>query len=176
MPDPNIAAWNHLDAKVRKLWRIEASITGFILLGVFVGMGFIVGLVLEDSDISLSVHPAFFGAGLGALIVLWAQYVAGRRFEFWRYEVGEDDLAVAHGIWWRTRTFVPRARIQHVDVTAGPIARSLGLAVISVFVSGHAGAVATIPGLRTDEAERLRKVLLKLSETVTPVIGDPLNG
>ncbi len=176
MPDPHIASWTRLDPKVRTLWRIEALITGLVFLGLFVGAGFIVNAILADEDLTFAVHPALLGLGFGALIVLWAQYVAGRKYEFSRYEVGEDDLAVAHGIWWRTRIFVPRARIQHVDLTAGPIARALGLAVVSVFVSGHAGAVATIPGLRAEEAERLRKVLLKLSEAMPPVIGDPLNG
>jgi len=176
MPDPNIVTWNFLDPAVRTLWRIEALIAGLVFAVMFVGAGFIVEEVLDEERLVFVVHPVLIGAALAVAVLAWSLYVASRKYAFWRYEVGDDDLSVAHGIWWRTRTYVPRARIQHVDLTAGPIARALGLAVVSVFVSGHAGAVATIPGLRADEAERLRKVLLKLSETAPPVLSETSNG
>jgi membrane protein YdbS with pleckstrin-like domain len=170
MPDPNIAAWTRLDPKVRTLWRIEAAIGALISLVFTVGAGFIVDEILADEHLRLTVHPALLGLLLGLALVALSFYVASRKYDFWRYDVGEDDLAVAHGIWWRTRTYVPRARIQHVDVTAGPIARALGLAVVSVFVSGHPGAVATIPGLRSEVADKLRGVLLRLSEQGPPPV------
>jgi hypothetical protein len=165
VPVPEIASWSHLDPAVNKLWRIEAAISGFVYLILFVGAGAILDEALEG----MPVQFWLVGLAVGLALLALSFYVAGRKFEFWRFTLGEDDLAVSHGIWWRTRIYVPRARIQHVDVTAGPISRALGLAVVSVFVSGHGGAVATIPGLRADEAERLRRVLLKLSEQAPPV-------
>ena len=171
MPEQNIASWTRLDPKVRTLWRIEAAIGAVVSLGFTVGAGFIANEILADEGLRFIVHPALIGLVVGLALVGLSFYVAGRKYDYWRYDVGEDDLAVAHGIWWRTRTYVPRARIQHVDVTAGPVARALGLAVVSVFVSGHPGAVATIPGLRADRADQLRGVLLKMSEqTVPPVV------
>jgi membrane protein YdbS with pleckstrin-like domain len=160
MPELDIADWSLLDPAVRKLWRIEALIGGLVWLGVWAGAGFIVNEAVDD----IPFHAGMLGAGVGVAFLALTFYVAGKKYDFWRFLVGADDLAVAHGIWWRTRIYVPRARIQHVDVSAGPIARALGLATVSVFVSGHAGAVATIPGLSAFDAEKLRKVLLRLSE------------
>lgn len=170
----DIAGWSYLDPAVNKLWRIEAAIAGFVYLAMCVGAGFIVHFALDD----LPFHSAVLGAAVGIGLLAFSLYVAGKKYDFWRYVVGEDDLAVAHGIWWRTKIYVPRARIQHVDVSAGPISRALGLSVVSVFVSGHAGAVATIPGLKDDVAEDLRKVLLRLSEQIPtpPPVTEPLDG
>ncbi len=160
MQDLDIADWSHLDPAVKKLWRIEAAIGGIVYLALFAGAGFIVNEAVED----VPFHAGLLGTAVGALFFALAFYVAGKKYEFWRFLVGDDDLAVAHGIWWRTKIYVPRARIQHVDISAGPISRALGLAIVTVFVSGHAGAVATIPGLSAFDAEKLRKVLLRISE------------
>lgn len=169
MPELDIADWSLLDPAVRKLWRIEALIGGLVWLGLFAGAGFIVHAAMDE----LPFHAGLLGTGVGVVLLAFTFYVAGKKYDFWRFLVGSDDLAVAHGIWWRTRIYVPRARIQHVDVSAGPIARALGLATVAVFVSGHAGAVATIPGLSAFEAEKLRKVLLRLSEQMPPPIQEP---
>lgn len=170
MPELDIADWSLLDPAVRKLWRIEALIGGLVWLVLFAGTGFIVAAAIDD----LPFHAGLLGTGVGIVLLSLTFYIAGKKYDFWRFLVGADDLAVAHGIWWRTRIYIPRARIQHVDVSAGPIARALGLATVAVFVSGHPGAVATIPGLSTFDAERLRKVLLRLSEQIPPVQEPPI--
>ena len=159
-----ISGWSYLDPTVSKLWRIEAAVAGVVYGVIFVVVEFVLANALE-------AWPVSAGLASGALalsLIAWLQYVAGKRYEFWRYEVGNDDLAVAHGIWWQTRAYIPRARIQHVDVTAGPISRALGLAVVSVYVAGQTGAVATIPGLEADAADRLRRTLLRLDDVPGP--------
>jgi membrane protein YdbS with pleckstrin-like domain len=53
--------------------------------------------------------------------------------------------------------------MQFVDVTAGPLERAFGLATVQL----HTAAAATqarIPGLRPDEAARLRDRLAALGE------------
>ncbi|MCH8979616.1 MAG: PH domain-containing protein [Armatimonadetes bacterium] len=159
-----ISDWSHLDPTVSKLWRIEAAVAGVVYGAIFVGVEFVLANALE----AWPVQPGFASGALGLALVAWLQYVAGKKYEFWRYQVGDDDLAVAHGIWWQTRAYIPRARIQHVDVTAGPISRALGLAVVSVFVGGQAGAVATIPGLDAGTADHLRRTLLRLDTVSEP--------
>ena len=165
-----ISGWSHLDPTVSKLWRIEAAVAGVVYGAIFVAVDVVLSRALDGWI------PVGFASGpLALALFAWLQYVAGKRYEFWRYEVGEDDLAVAHGIWWQTRAYIPRARIQHVDVTAGPISRALGLAVVSVFVGGQAGAVATIPGLEAGAADRLRKTLMRLDDAagLPPVVQEP---
>ena len=152
--------WSSLDLNVKRLWRIEAAISALVLAGLFLAADFVAHDAFERWSLPTGVAAAI----LAVVFAAWLQYLAGRRYHFWRYRLGDADLCVAYGIYWRTRAYVPRVRIQHVDVTAGPISRALGLAILSVFVGGRAGAVATIPGLATAEADRLRKQLLRLED------------
>ena len=43
------------------------------------------------------------------------------------YQLDEDGLLVRHGVLWQTFTHVPRSRVQHTDVSQGPIERGYGL-------------------------------------------------
>lgn len=152
--------WSSLDINVKRLWRFEAAISSLVVAGLLLAADIAIHGAFEQLPIPKGVAMIV----LAVAFACWLQYLVGRRFHFWRYKLGDADLCVAYGIYWRTRAYVPRVRIQHVDVTAGPISRMLGLAILSVFVGGRAGAVATIPGLATAEADRLRKQLLRLED------------
>ena len=164
MLQAQIKEWSRLDPAVRQLWRIEAAIGGVFLSCAVVT----IALGVSNASVSNLLPGGVIGGLVALSLFLWLQYVAGKKFDFWRYEVGEDELGVAHGIWWQARIYVPRARIQHVDITAGPIARALGLATVSVFVGGQTGAVAVIPGLATEEADKFRRTLMRLDPAPPP--------
>ena len=86
-----------------------------------------------------------------------------RRVGAWGYLEREDDLLVRRGLMVRRLSVVPYGRMQFVDVTAGPIERSFGLATVRL----HTAAAATdarIPGLEAAEAARLRDQLAALGE------------
>jgi membrane protein YdbS with pleckstrin-like domain len=69
-------------------------------------------------------------------------------------------LLIQRGVLWRTETRVPRTRIQHTDVSQGPLERSFGLATLVVHTAGTRFAVVDLPGLLTSDAEALRDALL----------------
>ena len=106
--------------------------------------------------------------GIGAvLIVVAAGFVLDtllqRRVGAWGYLEREDDLLIRRGLMVRRLSVVPYGRMQFVDVTAGPIERSFGLATVRL----HTAAAATdarIPGLEAAEAARLRDQLAALGE------------
>jgi membrane protein YdbS with pleckstrin-like domain len=60
-------------------------------------------------------------------------------------------------------SLVPYGRMQFVDVSAGPLERSLGLATLRLHTAA-AASDARIPGLPRAEAERLRDQLGSLGE------------
>ncbi len=84
-----------------------------------------------------------------------------RQWQAWSYEVTDNEVILAWGLWNRTRRFVPRDRVQHVDITSGPIARHFGLAHVHLYVAGAHGAVGGIPGLTPQEADDLRLMLVE---------------
>ncbi len=69
------------------------------------------------------------------------------------YQLRGHDLSLRRGVIEHDVTTLPFTRVQHVAVSRGPIERALGLATLEV---STAGPDITIPGLRADEATRLR--------------------
>ena len=67
------------------------------------------------------------------------------------------------GVMFSRLSVIPYGRMQFIDVTAGPLERSFGLATVRL----HTAAAATdarIPGLESEEAARLRDSLAELGE------------
>jgi len=105
-----------------------------------------------------------YGLAAAALVlgaIFWR--VVGRRYGSWGYAEREDDLLVRRGVLFARLSVVPYGRMQFIDVTAGPLERSFGLATVRL----HTAAAATdarIPGLEREEAARLRDSLAELGE------------
>ncbi|MER7165148.1 PH domain-containing protein [Micromonospora sp. NPDC000207] len=106
-----------------------------------------------------------FGTALGLVVLIGVLRVIGivRAVRAWGYAERENDLLVRHGLLVRRLSIVPYARMQFVDVSAGPLERAFDLATVQL----HTAAAATdarVPGLRPAEASRLRDRLTALGE------------
>ena len=93
----------------------------------------------------------------------WSWAVIGRQVRAWGYAERADDLLVRHGVMWREIVVVPYGRMQYVDVQAGPIDRLVGIARLQLHTAS-AGTDAHIPGVRAEEAARLRDRLASRGE------------
>jgi membrane protein YdbS with pleckstrin-like domain len=89
--------------------------------------------------------------GLGATLIL-----PRRRYRRWGYREGADELEIRRGTLIRVRTIVPFPRVQHIDVTQGPIQRLFGLATLILHTAGTHGAAVPLPGLAMADAEAMR--------------------
>jgi membrane protein YdbS with pleckstrin-like domain len=139
-----------------------------------VQIGWVVGRIVNA--IFLGAMATFAGASLGqwvpfpavllgllvfVTILLLGLWHARLLFTSWRWALREDDVYAGYGVVWRVTRSIPRVRVQHVDITSGPIDRALGLVHVALHVAGSAGPVLTIPGLAPGEAEALREALLE---------------
>ncbi|MDI9640006.1 PH domain-containing protein [Kamptonema cortianum] len=149
--------WQHLEPQVKALWRIQNLISSFVTLGFA-----LIPILVFSSKVP--EYGSMLWAGWGALGVLLlgiGQWKVSRSYDMFTFSLGEEDLVVASGIFWRNWKFVSRNRVQHVDISAGPIARSLGLVEVSVYVGGLATAVVTLPGLTETRGDLIRKHLIR---------------
>ena len=114
----------------------------------------------------LGLKEGALAAVAGAVAVLVAGLVLDvllqRRVGAWGYLEREDDLLV-RGLMVHQALVVPYGRMQFVDVTAGPVERSFGLATVRLHTAA-AASDARIPGLEAAEAARLRDQLAGLGE------------
>jgi membrane protein YdbS with pleckstrin-like domain len=108
---------------------------------------------------------AWFYAATAAVLVLGAVRAVfmRRSIRAWGYAERAEDLLVRHGLLVRRLSIVPYARMQFVDVTAGPLERAAGLATVTLHTAA-AASDATVPGLEAAEATRLRDRLAALGE------------
>lgn len=109
-----------------------------------------------------------FGLGLALVALLsgWRVTVIVRAVRAWGYAERDHDLLVRHGLLVRRLSIVPYARMQFVDVTAGPLERAFDLATVQLHTAA-AASDARVPGLRPAEASRLRDRLTALGEDRT---------
>jgi membrane protein YdbS with pleckstrin-like domain len=106
--------------------------------------------------------PLLVAAAAVAIALIRAAVVV-RSVRSWGYVERDEDLLVRHGLFLRKLSIVPYARMQFVDVTAGPMERMFGLATVTMHTAA-AASDARIPGLPSAEAARLRDRLSSLGE------------
>jgi len=128
----------------------------------------VAALLIPCAALAWGVATASSLAGLitaivGVSVLTWAWFAVGRNFRSWGYVEREDDLLVTHGAMFKKLTVVPYGRMQLVDVTAGAAERLFGLSTIKLHTAA-ATTDARIPGLRPEEATRLRDRLAALGE------------
>jgi len=95
---------------------------------------------------------------LSALFCAWAFPPLKFRHLSWR--LSSTGLEIRRGVCFRHRISVPRARVQHTDVTRGPLERRFGLATLIVHTAGSADNQIPLEGLEHQVALGVRDFLL----------------
>jgi uncharacterized protein len=150
---PSDVSWTPVSPKLAAVRRVSAA----VMFGVLAVAGLLLlGMLLDWLYGVLAVV-------LVALGYLWAWMLIGRNQRSWKYAEREDELLVSHGIMFRQLVVVPYGRMQFVDVAAGPLERSFGIATVELHTATPA-TDAKIPGLHPDEASRLRDRLSALGQ------------
>lgn len=141
---------------IRKVW-LFSNVISFVVLGLATSVGEYVFVRQEMVPWPFPILMPLLWICIGFLN---AKFIK-RQWESWSYEVTDHEVILSWGVWGQTRRFVPRDRVQHVDITSGPIARKFGLVHVHLYVAGAHGSVGEIPGLTTEEAEELRSMLVE---------------
>jgi len=104
------------------------------------------------------------------LLVAWGTPVVGFGYFAWqwpvihhrhlRYRVDRGGVRIRRGVLWRKIISIPTTRVQHTDVSQGPLQRNLGLATLTVHTAGTEGASISLTGLNHQVALQLRDHLL----------------
>jgi len=126
---------------------------GLILAAALAGAATLAEAVL----VSRGAMPIGIIAALALLLGAFLAFVLPeRRYRAWGYDVTEDELYVQNGIWLQTLTVVPFGRVQHIDVSQGPIERRYGVGALTLHTAGTRASAVVLPGLDMADAERMR--------------------
>ena len=107
--------------------------------------------------------PAWMYFAPWFLIMLINFSVEIRGFGIKGYAIREKDVSYKSGLLWFSMTSVPFNRIQHCEVSQGPLGRLFDLASVKVYTAGGSSSDLVIRGLQKEKAHRLRDYITKLS-------------
>ena len=76
------------------------------------------------------------------------------------YRVDSQGIEIRRGVVWRRAITVPKSRVQHTDVSQGPLQRKYGLGTLVIYTAGTDHAKVELSGLNHARALRIRDHLL----------------
>ena len=148
-----------LDPRYVRAERVRAA----IVLAVFAAAG---TAALPIVWLSSAIHPLWpalamaGGAAIGAWLIARATVWPAVSYRRAWYAVDDTRIEIGRGVVFRRVTLVPRSRVQHTDVTQGPIERRFGLGTLVIHTAGTELASVMLPGLAHESAMALRDALL----------------
>lgn len=114
---------------------------------------FLVGGVALSQGNPVLTGGAAVAAVVAVLAVVGYEVAYFRRFD---YELTDDSLDIASGVFSRREREIPLRRVQNVDVTRSLVARLLGLAEVDVETAGGGSTEANLRFVSREEAARLQ--------------------
>jgi len=76
------------------------------------------------------------------------------------YAIREKDIVYNSGLFWRSSIAIPFNRVQHCEVSIGPIDRMFDLSELKIFTAGGSSSDLAIEGLRPDTSSRLKDFIV----------------
>jgi membrane protein YdbS with pleckstrin-like domain len=95
-----------------------------------------------------------------AVLVICILLIKFKQAKARRYALREHDILFQHGLFWQKTTAVSFNRIQHIDLTHGPLERKYKIAALKFFTAGGSSVDLKIPGLPHQNAQQLRTLIL----------------
>jgi uncharacterized protein len=136
-------------------------------------IGWIVSACVASASLVLAAVVAFrSGASFFALALVWlvANAVLAWHLQRWpaishrhtSYRLDGEGIDIRRGVFWRRAINVPRSRVQHTDVSQGPLERHYGLGTLIVYTAGTDHARVALSGLAHPDALRIREQLMPI--------------
>lgn len=151
--------FERLDPRVVPLQQITGSIfIGAIAFGSLIFLA--VRILTERTPFWLFALQVGVWVTL-VLLGLWHAYRwPMRAYQVTFYRVDDQGIEIRKGVYWRVVINVPRSRVQHIDVSQGPLERRYGLGTLVIYTAGTEHAKVELEGLEHGRALRIREHLL----------------
>ncbi|MFK7738598.1 MAG: PH domain-containing protein [Pirellulaceae bacterium] len=101
-----------------------------------------------------------------AMSVFYSHFWPKVQYEYTGYRLGDAGMEILRGVLWRHKISIPLARVQHVDVSQGPVQRMFDLGTLAVHTAGTKNASIELDGLQHATAVQLRDRLIEQRETL----------
>ena len=117
------------------------------------------GVILDNALLGDSPFHGLASALPPLIGLAFIIFAPDRIYQRLRYGLTERLLQVVRGWLLHTDTIVPFVRVQHLDVTRGPLDKMFGTATLIIHTAGTRNSVVTVPGLAPDRAAEIRDII-----------------
>lgn len=148
--DPRWIPWQ------RRVALLDSAWFAFLLL-IGAAAGVVFGKVAVKPVAAVTIVLALANLAFN----LWWPAIA---YRYASYKLEGRTLEIRRGVLFRSWIDVPRSRIQHSDVSQGPLERRFGLGTLTVFTAGTAHAKVELHGLEHARALAIRDYLMRSDE------------
>ena len=76
------------------------------------------------------------------------------------YAIREKDIIYNSGLFWKSSIAIPFNRVQHCEVSIGPIDRMFDLSELKIFTAGGSSSDLSINGLTPETSNRLKDFIV----------------
>ena len=147
---------NKLPQSIKRVWKK----TNLLVLIIMLSLGLIMIILLNSFD---SLEDGWAVIVIGYSVLTIAIFVITRalipfRYNYFRYEITNDDIIYQKGFFFRSITYVPITRIQHVETEQGPFLRKDGLMELLIHTAATTHRIA---GLSVEDTLTLRTQIIE---------------
>lgn len=103
---------------------------------------------------------------LGPIVILWlwATVYPFLAYKKKSYMLREHDITYTTGLIWHKEITLTYNRIQHLEVSQGPIQKIFGLSTLQLFTAGGQKSDMGISGLKPETAQKIKAWVAKKAE------------
>lgn len=158
------------DGSERRLAPAEVTVSRIangITAGVFGAIAMVAAIILllaRPFGTGGSVLAVFGVLLLAILFTVFGLIWPPVRHRHVSYRVNAEGIRIRSGVFWRSEVTVPRSRVQHTDISRGPLERAYDLATLIIYTAGTEHSRVSLSGLLERDAAPIRDWLLEGSE------------
>jgi membrane protein YdbS with pleckstrin-like domain len=149
--DGSEGALQNVEPGYKHVLRVRLAIFWLVLLA---GSLILNAVLLDTTRYAGALPAAVLVAALG--VITAAPERTWRRL---KYRLTDRLLQVLRGWLFHVDTIVPLVRVQHIDVTRGPLDKMFGTATLVVHTAGTHNSIVSLPGLSPDRAAEIRDTI-----------------
>ncbi|MFD1418593.1 PH domain-containing protein [Companilactobacillus keshanensis] len=149
-----------LPEDIKTIWRINVLIDGFLYLIILLALVILSIFLPEKGQNFIEIVQIVVGV-IAIAILAGKLILIPYRWNFWTYYIDERQVELHKGFFFRKQIIIPIARIQNVTLKQGPILRIKSLQKVIVVT---AAGKSEIEGIKSDQAEALKELLMKLAQ------------
>jgi membrane protein YdbS with pleckstrin-like domain len=149
-----------VDPRAISVWRWSAALS--LVPVVLVALIPAIGTTATRSPEAIAFWIAW--ALLLTAAVVYVRNYPPARHRHLRYRLDDVGITIRDGVFWRAWSALPRVRIQHTDVSQGPLQRRYGVADLKLYTAGSRYTRIVLPGLEHTVALALRDDLRRRAD------------